>query len=141
MKVILDTNILISALVFDRICEEILVKILQNADIEVFCSSQIWVEIENKFLGGRVLELTQKSKRNIGVDEIDGFLKMYKESANFVNVSVIVDICRDPNDNMILELAKETNVDYIVSGDKDLLVLEKFGNALIVDPKSFLEKM
>jgi predicted nucleic acid-binding protein len=91
MKIILDTNILISALVFERVCEEVITKWIQNSEIEVFCSSQIWVEIENKFLGGRVLDLTQKSKRNIGVAEIDGFLKMYKESVNFVNVSIVVD--------------------------------------------------
>jgi uncharacterized protein len=140
MKVILDTNILISALVFDRVCEEVITKWLQNSEIEVFCSPQIWVEIENKFLGGRVLELTNKSKRNIDVAEINDFLKMFKDNVNFVNSFVTVDVCRDSNDNMILEIAKEIRADFIVSGDKDLLVLERFENTLIIDPKVFLEK-
>ena len=45
----------------------------------------------------------------------------------------------DPNDNKFLELAVDGNAEYIVTGDKDLLVLSSFKNILIITPARFLE--
>jgi uncharacterized protein len=46
-------------------------------------------------------------------------------------------ICRDPKDEKFLELA--ANADCIVSGDKDLLVLNPFRGTLILTPREFLD--
>lgn len=51
-----------------------------------------------------------------------------------------VEICRDPDDNKFLECAKDSRALYIVSGDKDLLVIEQFGNIQIMTAKAFFEK-
>lgn len=51
-----------------------------------------------------------------------------------------VEFCRDPDDNKFLECAKDSYALYIVSGDKDLLVIEQFGNIQIVTAKNFCEK-
>lgn len=51
-----------------------------------------------------------------------------------------VEICRNPDDNKFLECAKDFHALYIVSGDKDLLVIEQFGNIQIVAAKDFYEK-
>ena len=51
-----------------------------------------------------------------------------------------VEICRDPDDNKFLECAKDSHALYIVSGDKDLLVIEQFENIQIVTAKDFCEK-
>ncbi len=48
--------------------------------------------------------------------------------------------CRDPDDNKFLNGAKDSHALYIVSGDKDLLVIEQFGNIQIVNGKDFCEK-
>ena len=50
-----------------------------------------------------------------------------------------VEICRDSDDNKFLECAKDSHALYIVSGDKDLLVIEQFGNIQIVTAKDFYE--
>ncbi len=47
-------------------------------------------------------------------------------------------VCRDPKDEMFLELAMASNADYIVSGDKDLLVLHPFYNTTIIQAPLFL---
>jgi uncharacterized protein len=47
-------------------------------------------------------------------------------------------VCRDPKDEMFLELAMATNADYIVTGDKDLLVLHPFHNTSIIQVSHFL---
>jgi len=46
----------------------------------------------------------------------------------FIKVTTTVTICRDPKDNKFLELALEVNAACIVTGDKDLLVLNPFEN-------------
>ena len=51
-----------------------------------------------------------------------------------------VEICRDPDDNKFLECAKDSHALYIISGDKDLLIIEKFENVQIVTAKDFCEK-
>jgi len=48
-----------------------------------------------------------------------------------------VDICRDPKDNFLLEVALEGQVDYLVTGDDDLLVLDPFRDTRILRPADF----
>jgi len=50
-----------------------------------------------------------------------------------------ITVCRDPKDNMILELAVAGQADYIVTGDKDLLALNPFRKIQIVTPAEFLK--
>lgn len=51
-----------------------------------------------------------------------------------------VEICRDPDDNKFLGCAKDSHSLYIVSGDKDLLVVGRYENIQIVTAKEFCEK-
>jgi uncharacterized protein len=59
---------------------------------------------------------------------------------NSTTLSVIskFNICRDPKDNMFLDLGFASKADYIISGDKDLLSLERFENCKIVLPSEFI---
>ena len=55
-----------------------------------------------------------------------------------MSVVTLVDICRDPDDNLLLALALDGGADYIVSGDKDLLDMVSFREIPIVKPAEFL---
>jgi uncharacterized protein len=48
-------------------------------------------------------------------------------------------ICRDPKDNMFLELALSGNADLIISGDNDLLVLNQFRGIPVITPREFID--
>jgi predicted nucleic acid-binding protein len=48
-------------------------------------------------------------------------------------------ICRDPDDDHVLGTAIAGNADYIVTGDRDLLVLERFQTVEIVSPSEFMD--
>jgi predicted nucleic acid-binding protein len=50
-------------------------------------------------------------------------------------------VCRDPDDDEVLALARATQVDLIVSGDKDLLDLNSFDNIPIVTPAEALRRV
>jgi uncharacterized protein len=57
-----------------------------------------------------------------------------------VTLQHTVSICRDPKDNMFLECAQRANADVLVAGDKDLLILERFGNTRILTPAQYLRE-
>lgn len=59
--------------------------------------------------------------------------------SGFLLWNLAVPVCRDPNDNAILETAWKAQADYLVAGDKDLLSLGTFGRTLIVSPAAYLE--
>ena len=56
-------------------------------------------------------------------------------------ISCLPDVCRDSDDDKILECALLANADYIISGDDDLLVLEEFRGIRIITAKEYLEKV
>ena len=68
------------------------------------------------------------------------FAKEYKSVATLLPVTHKVRTCRDPKDDMYLELALSGKADCIVTGDPDLLVLNPFENIPIISPKEFLER-
>lgn len=55
-----------------------------------------------------------------------------------INPATKLNICRDPEDNFVLELAQAEQADYIVTRDKDLLDMKKWKKTLIVKPENFL---
>lgn len=66
---------------------------------------------------------------------------MLNEIAEFVNVKSNVNLCRDPKDNFLLALAKDGKADYLLTGDNDLLVLEKMGKTNIIKVTEFFEQV
>jgi uncharacterized protein len=66
-------------------------------------------------------------------------LETIDEYADFVMVQTKTEICRDPKDNFLLSLAADGNADFLLTGDKDLLDLEKFGETIIVTISDFLQ--
>lgn len=50
-----------------------------------------------------------------------------------------ISICRDDDDNHLLALAKKSNADYIITGDKDLLDINKFEKTRIIRFREALE--
>jgi putative PIN family toxin of toxin-antitoxin system len=67
------------------------------------------------------------------------FLMMLLRESRIVRVNRIVEDCRDPKDNKYLELALEAGASCILSGDKDLLVLNPYHGIPILTPCEFLE--
>ena len=49
-------------------------------------------------------------------------------------------VCRDPNDDMVIECAEVSGAEVIISGDKDLLTIKKHRGILVLTPRAFLEK-
>jgi len=63
----------------------------------------------------------------------------FEKKGQLIQVSVSIDLCRDPKDNKFLELAVESSAACIITGDKDLLVLHPFKNIPILTAADFLK--
>ncbi len=71
-------------------------------------------------------------------EEAQHLIASYFKRAIFVTVTGSIRVCRDPNDDMVLECALAAGAQCIVTGDKDLLVLDPFRGIRVVSPADFL---
>jgi uncharacterized protein len=60
--------------------------------------------------------------------------------AEMIEINDTIAACRDPKDDKLLELAVGGNADFLITGDKDLLVLNPFRAVKIITPREFLDK-
>lgn len=120
-------------------------------DTNVFVSGVIWsgrpAQIVSKWVGGE-FELTLSEELLAEYFEVIGRLSRRPElashwqdilikKATFVSVRQKVDICRDSDDNFILALGLASEADYLITGDKDILAISGF-SIKIVSPATFL---
>ena len=81
----------------------------------------------------------EKMKRHWFKPESQMALDSFIANAILVFPSSTINICRDEDDNKFIECAVDCDADYIITGDKDLLVLEKYNDIEIITPKEFLD--
>lgn len=75
----------------------------------------------------------------VSVAERQQFLRLLGRVAEMVPIIYLIRACRDPSDDMFLELAVNGGADFIVTGDKDLLALHPFRNIPILTPARYLK--
>ena len=87
------------------------------------------------------LEVSKRPKlrRFFSTSDIESLLETIEEYAELINVETKTDTCRDPKDNFLLSLSLDGNADYLLTGDKDLLDLKKFGETTIITISDFLK--
>lgn len=66
-------------------------------------------------------------------------LSSFEPFIELIEVESVITICRDTKDNFLLALAKDGKADYLLTGDKDLLFIEKFGKTKITTIADFIE--
>ena len=126
MKIVLDANVVIAAFAARGLCESIMEVCLSEHEIAL--SDDLFDEI--------LRNLRQKIK--LPPDVIDNIGVLLRDHSDIsIPVPLASDVCRDPDDIKILGLAVATKADYIVTGDKDLLVLKSFQGIPILNPRSF----
>ena len=129
-RIVLDTNIIISAFGWDGKPRGILREIL-NKEFDLIISKKQLEEIF-KVLGYPKFKFTDSQKSK--------FINILIEISIIVNTYNKINIIKDdPYDNNILESAAKNNVDYLISGDKDLLRLKNINNIRILTASEFLE--
>jgi putative PIN family toxin of toxin-antitoxin system len=129
MKLVLDANIFISSFYWGGNPRRILERIVERLD-ELYISQDILDEIS------RVMSYPKfKTTKEI----IDYHQKYIERIAIKVYPNVLTKTgSRDADDNKYLECGIAGKVDYIITGDDDLLVLEEYENIQILTPRAYL---
>lgn len=128
-KIVLDTNILISALGWKGNPKEIFTRVIEK-EFELVLSRKQLEEIK---------EVLNYPKFTFTEDQKTKFLSILLEIATIVETQDSIDVIKeDPDDNMILETALENDVEYIVTGDDHLLKLKNFGTIKIITAAEFI---
>uniref|UniRef100_B8HR93 Nucleotide binding protein PINc n=1 Tax=Cyanothece sp. (strain PCC 7425 / ATCC 29141) TaxID=395961 RepID=B8HR93_CYAP4 len=130
-RFVFDTNVIISALLFENSKPaQVLRYALANG--EVLLSLELLEELNE------VLR-RERFNRYITNEEREEFLEALVERAVFVEINEKVQACRDPKDDKVLEVALNGAAQYIISGDRDLLVLHSFRSMVVITADEFLK--
>jgi putative PIN family toxin of toxin-antitoxin system len=130
IRIILDTNWYISATI-NKKSRRLLHQLLTDKNIVILFSDEIITEYE------RVIARKQ-FKNIVNAQQVSRFMNLVISKVNNIEIKSNLTGSRDPNDNFLLSLSHDANADYLVTGDKDLLVLEKTGSTKIILMGEFL---
>ena len=131
MKVIVDTNVLISGIFFSGPPFEIL-KAWGDGSIEIILSS----EIADEYI--RVAKTLTSRFPLVNVDRI---LFLVVTHSNMIEVQPIThQVCEDPDDDKFLSCALASGCKVIVSGDKHLLKASGYQGIIVVTPRVFIQQ-
>ncbi len=130
MRVVIDTNVLISAIFWTGKPKAIL-NAVRKRKFAFVTSLSLLKELKGVLVDtGKPFRLVENNANQI--------VNSIKHFAEIVRVSGQVTVCEDEGDNRVLECAISGKVEYIVTGDKDLLDLKSFRGIKIIKVSDFL---
>lgn len=128
IKVIFDTNIWISFLIGKRLSS--IKNYISSGQITIVTTEQLLQEI--KEVTGR-----ERMQKYFPKESVSDLLELLETIAEKVEIKPTHFINRDPKDNFLLDLIDCSKADYLVTGDKDLLLHNPFLSATILTPADF----
>lgn len=141
LKVVLDTNIFISGLLIPHSIPYLIIREWQDQQFTLIVSSDLLKEIN------QVLKRPKIKKYNVTKSDSKNILNLLKNTTELVNPEKADVKVRDAKDQFLIDLALTAGADFLVTGDKDLLVLSnnaELKKTGIVTPSEFvaiLEKL
>jgi uncharacterized protein len=134
IKVVFDTNIIVSGLIANTGAPYETIELWRRDDVVLLISDAIIDEVADV--------LTRpffRDQRHITKSDIDRIKYALKTDATIVFPNSRLKVVgNDPDDNRIIECALDGSADYIISGDHHLLELKQFAGIQIVTAKEFL---
>jgi len=128
MKVVVDTNVLVSAVLKDRVPEEVIMFIASRDDIEWIVSPQIMVEYK---------EVLGRDKFGLPDDILQGWFAMLDALTTVIDVDLDIDFPPDQKDAKFLACAIAANADYFITGDRDFTDAQKLLETTILSVSKF----
>ena len=128
-RVIIGTNLWISFLITKNYTQ--LDQLIFENKVQLIFSQELLDEF---------LEVTQRPmlKNYFKQKDVTALVEVLEKHAELVTVTSNIEACRDSKDNFLLSLAVDGKADYLITGDKDLLTLQKFKKTKIVALTGFL---
>jgi len=129
MRVVIDTNVLASALFFGGLPKKLLELVFKN-EIKAVATEEIISEYRKT--DNKLMEKGRSRILDEELSDIFVFMEIIRPKSK-------VKICRDPDDDKFIACAIDGKCKYIVSGDKDLLEIKSFKNIEILTIREFMD--
>ena len=126
IRVVLDTNILLSAILFGGVPGKLL-DLWRDGIYELAMSPELLAEFVTKL----------RFKFDFPSDLVKEWEQLLREHAINVLPEYTTKVCRDPDDNKFLDVSLAAGAIYLVTGDQDLLSLERYQGIRILKPTEF----
>jgi len=130
MRVVLDTNVLVSAALKQQSMPGLAALVVERRGgllKSLATEEQLFEVVARPYFISLIDPETQ------------AWLRKLMGAAELVTITERITACRDPTDDKFLELAAIGRADLIVSGDGDLLALNPFRNIAIITPAAFVQ--
>lgn len=126
MKLVLDTNVLIAAFVSRGTCHELLEYCQRDHDL-----------ITSEYIIGE-LERVLLEKFGVSASDVSAAIALLRASMTMVSPEPLsTSVSRDPDDDLVLATARAAGCDVLITGDRDLLILERFEEIPVLAPSDF----
>lgn len=130
MKVILDTNVLVSAVATRGLCADVLREVFQNHQL-VICNELI-----------REVERILLQKIGVPADLVSDYTRLLQADAIFAEPEPGFRLhIRDQDDVKLISSALQGGADVFVTGDQELLEMDPIQGIEIISPRGFWEKL
>lgn len=130
MRVVIDTNILVSAAIVGRKPASVITWLINQPDYEWVVSEEILAEYQ-EVLSRRKLKLTDVQKER--------WFNLIQCSTKLIEVSIEIDFPRDQKDAKFIACALSANADFLITGDRDFTEVQSLENTLIISVSLFAE--
>jgi putative PIN family toxin of toxin-antitoxin system len=128
MKVVIDTNVVVSAILKDKDPEEVIFFIASQPDIEWIVSPEILTEYK---------EVLKRDKFHLTDDILQSWFILIDSLTTIVVTDIIVDFPRDRKDAKFLACALVSDADYFITCDRDFDRPLKILNTAILSVRQF----
>jgi putative PIN family toxin of toxin-antitoxin system len=128
LKVIIDTNLWISFLIGKQL--DSLKLLLVNQTVQLIISNELFEELN-------LVTQRPKLQKYFATKKVAELIKLMNLIGIFIEIKSEVNLCRDAKDNYLLALAKDSQADYLITGDADLLIIKQFEQTKITTYNEF----
>jgi putative PIN family toxin of toxin-antitoxin system len=133
VRVVLDTNVIVSALIVTSSVPNVALRSVQSRLIEHVTSTPLLTELREVLLRPHI-----RNRLGWSDDEISAFVMGLREISLVVEPEQRLDVVADEADNRFVEAAVAGEAHYIVTGDLQLQALKSYEGIEIVTPARFV---
>ncbi|MEA5578475.1 putative toxin-antitoxin system toxin component, PIN family [Anabaena sp. UHCC 0451] len=133
MRLVLDTNVLVSAVLSPNSVSAQVLNWGEDNGIILYSAATLT----------ELLSVLGRSKfaKYIDADDIDGLSFRIKNTWFPVEIVNQVTLCRDPKDDKFIELALNGDASHLITEDADLLILHPIENIPVINPRTFWDEI
>ena len=132
-KIVIDTNVLVSALIQKGYSYQILYGAFNDSQIQICISKNLFEEYFD------VLNRTRFSKYPDFLTNANTLLSHLESIAVYFNPKIKINIIKDADDNKLLELAETAKAQFLITGNTNDFTIKSYKTTQIVTPKEYWE--